>query len=1764
MTLGRAGIARTARYLAGLIGLPALLLAGLGGSAAAGSLPTAETGPYATTSFGASATALFPSNAASAGPAAGGLPSPAYRLQADDADRRGGSEAAHSALELEPADHDPSRRASLAPVITSLGPFTVEEGTTAVATLTATDGDTDAAELAWSIPSGSGGGTDGGRFALTSGGALSFGAAKDFENPDDADSDGSYAVTVQVSDGENNTTAGLTVTLSNKVELLSAITGPTSISYAENGAARVGGYSASSAADSSGVTWSLAGDDSGDFQIDAGVLRFKLPPSAPPDFESPADSGADNGYAVTVQAADASDNSLTLAVTVTVTDAEEPGEIAFSASRPAIGTALTASVSDPDAVTGSVVWKWERSQGRSKWTAISGATAASYTPTAADSEQYLRATATYSDRLGSGKTASAVAPYPPLSHRLSALAMSGSSRSMYPTFDPDVLHYAVECGVGDTMSLTWSAAEASTRVAVNGIRRAGQNGTLSLTGLDGHDDIEIRLSGAAGASTAYYVHCLWEDFPNVVTVKRTGATEELVGFVRRFLSGGKWYSHLMIIDNNGVPRYRLRIENRVNHFRTHVEGAPPYSYAARDLESNQSRALSFHHVILDAYLDETDRAWTVSPLKLTDHHDFALTPTGNFVLMSYESRKRDFGTLRDNQGNQLLDGDDNPYGVEQTRDSDIQIVTPGGKQVSYWSSWDHMAVEDCTQHRFPDGYAHINSLQYYDGDIVASFRGCSKVLRIDPGSGDTVWRVGRTYRTHAQWTASGEPAPLTVVGDPYGEFCGQHAARVLENGNLLLFDNGGVCVVNPVTGKSARVSSKFSRAVEYSIDTVNGEAIFRAHHSLHGQFAHFARSSGHVESMPNGDWLISWGTSLFDNDPKTGKPPDESATQVDPITGTEKYSITVTNPSNETEKLAIRAYPISPTRLAPDASALSAAFPASSQTSIFNLGANDTPKVVVAFSRPVVDFAATTPSVSVQGASIASVAALATAGEAANAYLFTLTPEGAGAITFRLIASKTCASGGICAADGSVLAKVPAALVIGPPVTVGFARSGYAVHEGGTANVAVTLSKAHRGVRGVVVPVAVGSEGTAAADDFTRPAASVTFRSGEQTRRLALAAAPDEVDEDDETVRLSLGTLPRGVSSGTITAVTVTIRDGPAPVRARGGGGGGGGGGGPRPSSADFAWTVDKDIDPLDPEQAYPTGLFLDGGTLWVVESGPGSGGGVFAYGIPDGGRQADRAPALDAANRDPRGVYADGSTLWVSDSGQNRLFAYGIPDGGRDRSKEFAFSVRNADARGIVADGKVMWVLDGGNAAVFAYRMGDGALLGEYSLAPANADPYGLHTDGVVIWVSDQADPRLFAYRLPAVAVDPAPGVAPVLTLARLPGEEFTGLKAAGNRAPRGIASDGVLMYVVDQAGNRIYTYNLPDRVDARLVALSLEGAVTDEFDPDRLFYRGMLTGDREFVTVAPKPAEGDAGVEIHPPDASEDTGHQVAATDPLELAITVTSPDGTRTRTYRFAIGGLGCSATPERCRESLAIRASIRVVENLYHDLAPGNPNLHHNISNLEVTLDGSALRADFLDFFNRTGGVERWGFPTSEVIEIEPGTLTQFFQRGVVDFHDVGAGWVTERRLAWDYVGGGLSGARDQGFEPAPRAGPAGAVQVGAFGHHVGNFDDQGRRTGFLDFFDRLGGIDAFGFPKTSARKDTGEPGQLLDPGSQPGFIRQYFQAAVFQLNERGAVELTLLGDTLRDLLVPGHAGEKAFARGSPLSDNDLLLPAVIAY
>ena len=417
-----------------------------------------------------------------------------------------------------------------------------------------------------------------------------------------------------------------------------------------------------------------------------------------------------------------------------------------------------------------------------------------------------------------------------------------------------------------------------------------------------------------------------------------------------------------------------------------------------------------------------------------------------------------------------------------------------------------------------------------------------------------------------------------------------------------------------------------------------------------------------------------------------------------------------------------------------------------------------------------------------------------------------------------------------------------------------------------------------------------------------------SFRIDQATGQLRTAAAIDRPTGETYFVRV-IAADPFAVEA--TQDVTITVMAGPVtappvstPVFGGGGGGGGGSGPtGPSPSDVEFEWTVRRDIESLDSGHDKPTGMWSDGATLWLLENGDGADDAVYAYDLESGERVEEHEFELDKLNRAPRGLWSDGQGVaWVSDSGRNKLFAYDLATGERLADRDINLDRRNVNARGIGSDGQTMWVLDGRRDALFAYNLESGEALAEYRLHATNDDPRGMWSDGVTIWVSNHDPKRLFAYRLPAL---PAEGEAPPeepQELERVRGEDFTKLSTASNNSPRGIWSDGDVMYVADESDDRVYTFNMPDAIDARLASLTLSGIDIGEFDAGNTDYEGVIGEGVTETTVTAEAMQDAANAVIAPDDADEAVdGHQVALEGVSSITITVTSAGETRERVYR-----------------------------------------------------------------------------------------------------------------------------------------------------------------------------------------------------------------------------------------------------------------------
>ena len=110
-----------------------------------------------------------------------------------------------------------------------------------------------------------------------------------------------------------------------------------------------------------------------------------------------------------------------------------------------------------------------------------------------------------------------------------------------------------------------------------------------------------------------------------------------------------------------------------------------------------------------------------------------------------------------------------------------------------------------------------------------------------------------------------------------------------------------------------------------------------------------------------------------------------------------------------------------------------------------------------------------------------------------------------------------------------------------PQVSVSFEQATYTVAEGDDVTVKVTLTADPE--RTVTIPISRANQGGASNSDYSGVPANVTFNSGDTEKTFSFTATDDTVDDDDESVELSFGTLPTRVSEGSTDETTVNITD---------------------------------------------------------------------------------------------------------------------------------------------------------------------------------------------------------------------------------------------------------------------------------------------------------------------------------------------------------------------------------------------------------------------------------------------------------------------------------------------------------------------------------------------------------------------------------------------------------------------------------------------
>lgn len=224
---------------------------------------------------------------------------------------------------------------------------------------------------------------------------------------------------------------------------------------------------------------------------------------------------------------------------------------------------------------------------------------------------------------------------------------------------------------------------------------------------------------------------------------------------------------------------------------------------------------------------EVVRTFTAPPPLYTDNHELVLTFTDSNTFeaahfFGFTTRTVDLSKFG-------LPSDALVAGHQLLRVTDDGIVT------TVLDGWDHFSWEDRIEPPRDTlfDFDHPNALDFdHDGNYIVSYRNMGAIIKIDAKTGKIIWRFG------------GRGNEFTIRGDPLHGFSAQHSVRVLDNGDILLYDNG------------TRHTPPETRAVEYRLDPVakTADMVWQFRHSP----VFWVPYTGSVQRLVDGNTVIGY------------------------------------------------------------------------------------------------------------------------------------------------------------------------------------------------------------------------------------------------------------------------------------------------------------------------------------------------------------------------------------------------------------------------------------------------------------------------------------------------------------------------------------------------------------------------------------------------------------------------------------------------------------------------------------------------------------------------------------------------------------------------------------------------------------------------------------------------------------------------------------------------------------------------------------------
>lgn len=203
----------------------------------------------------------------------------------------------------------------------------------------------------------------------------------------------------------------------------------------------------------------------------------------------------------------------------------------------------------------------------------------------------------------------------------------------------------------------------------------------------------------------------------------------------------------------------------------------------------------------------------------THHHDARRLSNGNTLVLALEplpedvSRRIQGGIPESEFRNGVIYADV------------VHEVTPAKEIIWSWHAYEHLdpSVDVLVANDKREEWTHANTVsELADGNFLVSLRNLSTIVIVDRSSGEIIWRLGQEVLSH------------------------QHYPHEIDNGNILVFDNGTY---------RANVALNFSRVLE--INRQSKEVVWEyTDNPPHNFYSPYISGA---QRLPNGNTLITEG-----------------------------------------------------------------------------------------------------------------------------------------------------------------------------------------------------------------------------------------------------------------------------------------------------------------------------------------------------------------------------------------------------------------------------------------------------------------------------------------------------------------------------------------------------------------------------------------------------------------------------------------------------------------------------------------------------------------------------------------------------------------------------------------------------------------------------------------------------------------------------------------------------------------------------------------